>query len=430
MADAALTALRAATCECAAAARHFNPDQSADAAALADHLRALFSKSTTAVATAELRVEQRTSLLPHLSTELIVEVLQHLDVRSLGLLACTCKQLYFDPPCPPRPASLVEAAIRRRADEVGRWTPSSLPAGVNKWVPFLLQREWRSRMEMGSVAAGRDRSFFVDASGTEEEGEVGLLGLQGGTTSQAVFTAAVPAPVPSMAGVRIRAVSCHDYFNLAVSEAGQVFAWGRQLPLKPEEDIALSVWHPTVPTVMEELRNHRVSQIIAGRFHCAALTEDGALFTWEIHRQVDTVTGEPAPELGYGRFFHTFGAPHRVLACEGTRIISVAVGAGFTVAVTEAGAVYSFGMGDGRLGHGDGDEDEGVYLPKRSQALNTIPVATVAAGARHALALTRCGRVYSWGADGPPNPVHGLGRDSDEAADDGVRHYGTITSLS
>jgi hypothetical protein len=103
----------------------------------------------------------------------------------------------------------LEAAIRRRADEIGRWTPSSLPAGVNKWVPFLLQREWRSEMELGTIAAADNRTCFVDANGAllvcgnEEEEEVGLLGLAG-STGQTSFTAVAPTPVPSMAGVRIR----------------------------------------------------------------------------------------------------------------------------------------------------------------------------------------------------------------------------------
>jgi alpha-tubulin suppressor-like RCC1 family protein len=43
----------------------------------------------------------------------------------------------------------------------------------------------------------------------------------------------------------------------------------------------------------------------------------------------------------------TLGLPHHVLAFEGMRIASVAVGGGFTLAVTEDGAVYSFGRGDG-----------------------------------------------------------------------------------
>jgi hypothetical protein len=168
-------------------------------------------------------------MLPQLPAELSIEVLKHLDVRSLGRLACTCRQLYFGPPCPPRPTSIVEATIRRRADEAGRWTPSSLPEGVSKRVPFLLEREWRSAMAMRTIAAGWNRSFFVDASGAllvcgaEDVDEIGVLGLQGGN-STAPLTVVTPTIVPSTARIRMRAVAAHEDYNLAVSEAGQVFA--------------------------------------------------------------------------------------------------------------------------------------------------------------------------------------------------------------
>jgi hypothetical protein len=92
MADAALAALRAATRECAVTAGRFSPEQIAEAAGLANELQANFSSSTAAAATAELRVERPapSPLLLQLPSELIVEVLQHLDARSLTYLACTC----------------------------------------------------------------------------------------------------------------------------------------------------------------------------------------------------------------------------------------------------------------------------------------------------------------------------------------------------
>jgi alpha-tubulin suppressor-like RCC1 family protein len=424
MADAALAALRAATCACTGTARRFSPEQSAEAAALVEQLRVLFSRSATA-ATAELPVERRSPLLPQLPTELTVEVLQHLDVRSLGRLACTCRQLYFDLPCPPRPTSLVEAAIRRRADEIGRWMPSSLPAGVSEWVPFLLQREWRSGMQVPTVATGRERSFFVDANGAllacgkEEAGEVGLLGMREGA-SQTSFTAVVPTPVPSPAGVRIRAEVCHDDCNLAMSEAGQVFEWGRNVQPSLEEEISWSKLQPPVPPVIEELRNYRVGQVLVGLSHSAVVTEDGDIFTWQTNRYIHTEPYAPVPELGYGRFVHDSGVPHRVLALEDVRIASVAIGNEFTAAVTVAGAVFSFGLGDGRLGHWRGF-GENVFLPKRIEALDGIHVVTVAAKSSHTLALTRCGQVYSWGTwdDNSDLMVLGLGSDSNDGGDGG-----------
>jgi alpha-tubulin suppressor-like RCC1 family protein len=241
--------------------------------------------------------------------------------------------------------SLVEMAIRRRAVEVGRWTPSLLPAGVNQWVPFLLQREWWSGVGQCTVAAGRNRSFFVDANGALRR------------------------------------------------------------------DFALGNAHAPLPTVMEELRNHRVCQVVASESHCAAVTEEGALLTWE--SWADCVPDVNVPELGYTSFVLAPGVPYRVFALENQRIVSAAVGSAFTVAVTEAGAVYSFGVSGGCLGHGKGDYREAVFLPKRIAALDGTHVATVAAGASHALALTRCGQVDLWGEAGHDNPVLGLGNISD-----------------
>jgi len=86
MADAALADLRAVTCECAATASGFSPEQSAEAAALPNVLRAPYATS----ATAELRLKRRAPQLPQLPAELMVEVFQHLDAQSLSHLACTC----------------------------------------------------------------------------------------------------------------------------------------------------------------------------------------------------------------------------------------------------------------------------------------------------------------------------------------------------
>jgi alpha-tubulin suppressor-like RCC1 family protein len=328
--------------------------------------------------------------------------------------------------------SLVETAIRRRADEVGRWTPSSLPSDVSNWVPFLLQREWRNQTEL-TAAAGWHRSLFVDAHGAllaggeEKEEEVGLLGLRGGA-SQSFLRAVAPTFVPSMAGIFIRAVACHVTCNLAVSKEGQVFEWGRDVehPLLADDN-DLFKWQPPVPTVIEELRDHRVRQVIVGSFHCAAVTEDGALFTWETERVVYGRKEEARAELGYGRFAHDFGVPRRVCAFEGVRVASVAVGYQFTAAVTEDGAAYSFGLGDGRLGHGKVDPRQSVFVPKRIEALKGIHMASVAAGDYHALALTRCGRVYSWRENSRRVLVHGLGSDVDADIDHRVPQL--ITSL-
>ena len=65
------------------------------------------------------------------------------------------------------------------------------------------------------------------------------------------------------------------------------------------------------------------------------------------------------------------------------------------LALTEQGAVYSFGSGgSGRLGH---DGEPFFTMPKRIEALRSVRVVAVAAGALHNLVLSAAGEVYSFG---------------------------------
>jgi len=81
--------------------------------------------------------------------------------------------------------------------------------------------------------------------------------------------------------------------------------------------------------------------------------------------------------------------PKWVEALSEDRVVGVALGGwGFTLAVTDAGAVFSFGYSQlGALGHGS---FEAEVLPRRIEALALTGrrFVAVAAGASHALALT------------------------------------------
>jgi len=77
--------------------------------------------------------------------------------------------------------------------------------------------------------------------------------------------------------------------------------------------------------------------------------------------------------------------------------VCVALGHGFSLAVTDAGAVYSFGHSQhGALGHGSLESE---VLPRRITALaeTGLRFVGVAAGFGHALALAEEGQVYGWG---------------------------------
>eukprot|EP00966_Prymnesium_polylepis_P248040 5735447-Prymnesium_polylepis.1 len=78
-----------------------------------------------------------------------------------------------------------------------------------------------------------------------------------------------------------------------------------------------------------------------------------------------------------------------------------------TLALSEDGAVYSFGWGfDGRLGHGN-EEDQ--LTPRVIEGLLGVRACAVAAGGGHSLVLAASGAVYSFGFGGRGQLGHGVG---------------------
>ncbi|TMW58475.1 hypothetical protein Poli38472_010034 [Pythium oligandrum] len=80
-----------------------------------------------------------------------------------------------------------------------------------------------------------------------------------------------------------------------------------------------------------------------------------------------------------------------------TQIVQISASKFHTVVLNDRGEVYVWGFGKGgRLG--TGTEYDHVE-PVRISALEEIPIAKVAAGENHTLALSRSGQVFSWGSN-------------------------------
>ena len=79
----------------------------------------------------------------------------------------------------------------------------------------------------------------------------------------------------------------------------------------------------------------------------------------------------------------------------GERAVSVAAGAGHSLALTASGSVWSWGRGeDGKLGHGDRQSQP---LPRQVEAFAGQRVVAVSAGVAHSLAIIADGAVFTWG---------------------------------
>ena len=138
----------------------------------------------------------------------------------------------------------------------------------------------------------------------------------------------------------------------------------------------------------------RVQKLSAGNEHAAALTEGGALFTWG--------QGEGGL-LGRGGLQTSF-APQEVEALRGVAIRDVVCGGLHSLVLTHGGQVYAWGRGEGgQLGLPKRlltvSKEQGVFLstPTLIGALAEVLVVQVGAGDAHSIALDAEGRVFAWG---------------------------------
>ena len=138
-----------------------------------------------------------------------------------------------------------------------------------------------------------------------------------------------------------------------------------------------------------------VRALACGAFHTAVVTSDGAVYTWGRGKH---------GQLGHGDEDNQH-TPKRVEALASTCVRALACGAFHTAALTSDGAVYTWGECDhGQLGHGDTDDQ---HTPKRVEALVSVSVRALACGGFYTAALTSDGTVYTWGRGDDGRLGHG-----------------------
>eukprot|EP00884_Botryococcus_braunii_P004691 jgi/Botrbrau1/14222/Bobra.0254s0011.1 len=209
-----------------------------------------------------------------------------------------------------------------------------------------------------------------------------------------------PQRVVGLAGVRILQVALGGWHCLALSDDGQVYAWGgneygqvsSSLPLPSFHSPFPYAWggneygqcglpeeHRDVIKVMPIVTHLKVTHVSAGGMHSCVVTEGGDVWTW----------GEP-----WGDFsMKVKREPRQVIGAH--HVAKIACGAFHNLALTWEGEVLSWGINDyGQLGTGST-----VYEtePATVFGLENVRVADIAAGGWHSAALSANGEVYIWG---------------------------------
>lgn len=131
----------------------------------------------------------------------------------------------------------------------------------------------------------------------------------------------------------------------------------------------------------------QLAVVSTGSSHSASISRRGELYTWGL---------ASSGELGHGGWTPIEVAVPRMITSLGrTRIVSVCAGANHTLAISEAGQLWTCGRGrHGQLGHGH-FHDEGLLMMVESICSERI--VSAAAGRAHSVALAADGKIFTWG---------------------------------
>ncbi|XP_078267557.1 putative E3 ubiquitin-protein ligase HERC4 [Rhinoraja longicauda] len=143
----------------------------------------------------------------------------------------------------------------------------------------------------------------------------------------------------------------------------------------------------TEPKLLSSFAGRYVIQVACGSNHSLALCKDGQVFVW----------GKNAHgQLGVGNAVGCTHSPQPVEALAGIPLAQIAAGRSHTIAVSLSGTVFGWGANHyGQLGL---DDVKARYHPTCVKLLECKKVVRVFCGAHHTAALNKDGLVYTFGA--------------------------------
>ncbi len=284
-------------------------------------------------------------------------------------------------------------------DLVLRWTPRELTAwganlnGSRTGLPLPVALPLNGALAgkiVDSVASGDRFTLALNSDGT-----IAGLGLnsngQLGPAGAGYVAVPVEIPLGGLAGKRVVAIDAGDQFGLALCADGTVGAWGRNE--NGQLGIGSLIGTNTPMAVAGALAGKSVVAIAAGANHALALCADGSVAAWGKNNSGQLGNGtsddSPVPVL-----------IDRSGVLAGKRVISIAAGEDFSLALCSDGAIAGWGTNSqGQLGNTAGAPGNVPVLIDASGGLAGKSVTAISAGNDFALALLSDGNVASWGAN-------------------------------
>eukprot|EP00002_Diphylleia_rotans_P035625 TRINITY_DN7792_c0_g1_i4.p1 TRINITY_DN7792_c0_g1~~TRINITY_DN7792_c0_g1_i4.p1 ORF type:complete len:806 (+),score=138.54 TRINITY_DN7792_c0_g1_i4:79-2496(+) len=248
----------------------------------------------------------------------------------------------------------------------------------------------------------------------------------------------VPSPINLEidGGSRVVDVATKSNFCAAITEDGTLYTWGYNGNYgnlgRPGDDSKPAI-------VFEGLRGSTVQSVALGNDHALALSADGILFSWgrgeegQLGYDVDTIEHVVPKEIDC----FTLLLRERPFY---NRVIQITCGKSFSMALTACGDVYTWGSNsEGQCGHGNLSD---IFRPRKIEKLMSMFVTKIAAGWKHACAVIDDGKLYTWGANEAgqlgtcdrlirrtPTQVYALSGEVIKDASAGWRHTVALTDL-
>lgn len=175
---------------------------------------------------------------------------------------------------------------------------------------------------------------------------------------------------------------------------GHVFSWGNGTNYTlgtGSQEVELA------PARVDALHMHDIVQVAAAKFHSAAVTQDGKLFTWGWGR---------GGRLGHPEFHIHSGnsaviQPQLVasLFSSNKRVIRVAAAKHHTLVMTSDGELFTMGSNRyGQLGYSTGNLSSQAE-PRKVTSLRSHVIVRIAAANKHSVAVGSDGGVFTWGSN-------------------------------
>ncbi|XP_070826622.1 probable E3 ubiquitin-protein ligase HERC6 [Chaetodon trifascialis] len=182
-------------------------------------------------------------------------------------------------------------------------------------------------------------------------------------------------------------VACGQGHSLAVCASGDVFSWGAKE--EGQCGVSLNLLHNSHrPSKVPIPLPVPVIQVTCGNSHSLALTEGGDVLSWGLNSH---------GQLGLGKEVSLQYTPVLVQALTGVAVTQISAGATHTLFLTLPGLVYCCGANkSGQLGLNRVDE-MGRFNICMVPALRPLAVAFISCGEAHSAALTKDGKVFTFG---------------------------------